>query len=235
MGRPPNRLTRPNRQPAGPRGLCVGKDPLWWDTEGGDRFGWGPGPDAIKWGDGGNRLARAICNVCPLKDTPNCHIDGGPRSVIINAIPYNAYNREIGLCRCGRPRARGQRCRICLLPPEHGLRLPRPKRQRRKPQTEAEATTRRQRRRPVLHSVTLAPCGTRSAANRHRRNGEPVDEACLQAERNHIPRGPRRPRQTRPLAPCGTYAAAIRHYKNSEPLDDACRQAKRDYENGRAA
>lgn len=28
----------------------------------------------------------------------------------------------------------------------------------------------------------LAPCGTRSAARRHRRHGEPVDEACAVAE-----------------------------------------------------
>jgi len=28
----------------------------------------------------------------------------------------------------------------------------------------------------------LAPCGTESACRRHRRRGEPVDEACLHAE-----------------------------------------------------
>ncbi len=29
----------------------------------------------------------------------------------------------------------------------------------------------------------LAPCGTAAAARRHWRNGEPLDEACLQAAR----------------------------------------------------
>lgn len=29
-----------------------------------------------------------------------------------------------------------------------------------------------------------APCGTTAAAKRHRRRGEPLDEACLQAERD---------------------------------------------------
>lgn len=31
-----------------------------------------------------------------------------------------------------------------------------------------------------------APCGTRSAAARHRRNGEPIDDACAQAERDYM-------------------------------------------------
>ena len=31
---------------------------------------------------------------------------------------------------------------------------------------------------------SLAPCGTLTAAKRHRRRDEPVDEACLQAERD---------------------------------------------------
>lgn len=35
---------------------------------------------------------------------------------------------------------------------------------------------------PVLQ---LMPCGTRAAAVRHRRRGEPIDQACADAERAH--------------------------------------------------
>jgi hypothetical protein len=34
--------------------------------------------------------------------------------------------------------------------------------------------------------VILAPCGTRSAAARHRRNGEPLDQPCIEAERAYM-------------------------------------------------
>ena len=34
-------------------------------------------------------------------------------------------------------------------------------------------------------ATSLAPCGTRAAAARHRRGGEPLDERCKQAERDY--------------------------------------------------
>jgi hypothetical protein len=34
-------------------------------------------------------------------------------------------------------------------------------------------------------ATSLAPCGTRAAAARHRRRGEPLDERCKQAERDY--------------------------------------------------
>lgn len=34
----------------------------------------------------------------------------------------------------------------------------------------------------AVQSANLRPCGTRAAAARHRRHGEPVDEACRRAE-----------------------------------------------------
>jgi hypothetical protein len=34
--------------------------------------------------------------------------------------------------------------------------------------------------------VALAPCGTRSAATRHRRNGEPLCLPCIKAERAYM-------------------------------------------------
>ena len=66
----------------------------------------------------------------------------------------------------------------------------------------------------------LAPCGTYAAVRRHRRRGEPLDEACTGA----CTGSPGGPPATQP---CGTAAAARRHYRRREPLDEACLQAAR--------
>jgi len=53
--------------------------------------------------------------------------------------------------------------------------------------TEAEAKRAREYRARLRGGLprVLQPCGTRAAAVRHRRNGEPVCAACLAAERNY--------------------------------------------------
>jgi hypothetical protein len=52
------------------------------------------------------------------------------------------------------------------------------------PKTPAERS-REYRDRLRGRPVTLEPCGTRAAATRHRRNGEPVCGACEDAERKY--------------------------------------------------
>ena len=75
----------------------------------------------------------------------------------------------------------------------------------------------------------LAPCGTTAAYARHKRRGEPLDQACIDAhnaqslesrQRLHPLKGPRE------LQPCGTMAAYQRHWLWSEPICDACREAR---------
>lgn len=74
----------------------------------------------------------------------------------------------------------------------------------------------------------LQPCGTPAAYTRHRRRGEPVDDACAEARKaekrtqyanGSVPRGP--------LQPCGTNAAYERHRWHGEPIDEGCREAHR--------
>jgi hypothetical protein len=52
------------------------------------------------------------------------------------------------------------------------------------PAERARAYRDRLRGRPVI----LAPCGTRAAAARHRRNGEPLCQPCIEAERAYMNR-----------------------------------------------
>lgn len=85
------------------------------------------------------------------------------------------------------------------------------------------------RLRPEPVERVLRPCGTPSAYARHRRAGEPIDEACRLAEQARTADRKRRQKlgQTKPkeLAPCGTSAAYNRHLRRGETVDDACRQA----------
>lgn len=53
------------------------------------------------------------------------------------------------------------------------------------PKTPAERARDYRNRRRGAPPRPLAPCGTRAAAARHRRNGEPVCPACQQAERDY--------------------------------------------------
>ena len=95
---------------------------------------------------------------------------------------------------------------------------------------------------------TLAPCGTRQARRRHKRNNTTCD-VCDQAVKtpggnNLAPCGtaPARQRHKRrgetcttcgplqpvhPPKPCGTAAAIKRHRYHSEPVCDVCKQGER--------
>lgn len=80
--------------------------------------------------------------------------------------------------------------------------------------------------RPRRGGRPLAPCGTRTAYERHIARGEPVDDDCRAAAAEYR-RSHRQPKPGRPPAPCGTRAAYVRHRRRGEPIDDACRAAPR--------
>lgn len=89
------------------------------------------------------------------------------------------------------------------------------------------ARVRRQGAAKGINPVVLAPCGTKSARSRHRRNGETC-EACApaghkvhpcgtwQSRRRHARRGEQCDMCANVLAPCGTSAARRRHARNNE-------------------
>jgi hypothetical protein len=84
----------------------------------------------------------------------------------------------------------------------------------------------------------LAPCGTRSAAIRHRQRGELMDDACrlADAEYQRQFQAQKRRRETaapRVLSPCGTHAAYERHRRRGERVDEACRAATAAYKTAR--
>lgn len=93
-------------------------------------------------------------------------------------------------------------------------------------------------RRLLLAVEGAAPCGTRSAAARHRANGEKPCTACIEAERAD---GRRRWQQSRRRGgrrtpqPCGTRAAYKRHVRRGEQPCDACRAAQVAYSAHRRA
>lgn len=90
---------------------------------------------------------------------------------------------------------------------------------------------------PVRSPRTVSPaipCGSRAAYTRHRRHGEPIDEACRKA--NTAYERTRSSRQARgPLQPCGTTAAYMRHKRRREPVCQPCLDAWNHYYTGRSA
>jgi hypothetical protein len=72
----------------------------------------------------------------------------------------------------------------------------------------------------------LSPCGTPGAYERHRRWGEPVDEACRAAHnaKNRAVKAATRARAAGPVV-CGTRGGYQKHRRNGEKPCDACRHA----------
>lgn len=92
------------------RALCSGRPPEWWDT-----------------GDPGNRLALALCRVCPVRTGTTCQAgepDPRPAGVIRAAIAYTDRRGVCPICdRCGYPvddlpdsRRQREGCRNCRTP-----------------------------------------------------------------------------------------------------------------------
>lgn len=91
--------------------LCVGKPPEHWDT-----------------GDDGNRLALALCRVCPVRNGNTCDAgepDARPTGVIRAAVAYNQRGGVCPICDvCGYPvddlpspsRRQPPGCRHCRVP-----------------------------------------------------------------------------------------------------------------------
>lgn len=65
------------------RALCRTRPADWWDL-----------------GDDGNRLALAICSVCPVRD--RC-ADDEPAGVVRAGVAYRDSGEPAQVCRCGRP------------------------------------------------------------------------------------------------------------------------------------
>lgn len=90
-------------------------------------------------------------------------------------------------------------------------------------------------------ATATAPCGTRSAYQRHRRHGEEPDEACRQANTAYHRRlrcsEPRRETQYGPQTDpaCGTVIGFERHRRRYEVPCAPCRQALREYQRQRKA
>lgn len=91
-----------------PRVLCHGRPPEWWDV-----------------GDEGNRLARALCRVCPARDGDQCDAgqpDPHPVGVIRAGIPYSDAGDRMPLCPACRGPLHGYRgggltaCTRCAVP-----------------------------------------------------------------------------------------------------------------------
>lgn len=92
-------------------GLCQTRPPEHWDT-----------------GDGGNRLALALCRVCPLRTGDTCDAglpDRRPTGVIRAGVAYNQRGGVCPICdRCGYPnddlpdarRPAPPGCRHCRVP-----------------------------------------------------------------------------------------------------------------------
>lgn len=70
-------------------GLCQTRPPEFWDT-----------------GDPGNRLALALCRVCPARAGETClagETDPHPAGVIRAGVAYNERGRVCPVCECGYP------------------------------------------------------------------------------------------------------------------------------------
>ena len=85
-----------------PKPLCFGRPHEWWET-----------------GDGGNRLAIALCKACPMRYGTECHAgmpDPSPVGVIRAGIPYSDNGAALPLCpSCGYPNTayRGGKNSLC--------------------------------------------------------------------------------------------------------------------------
>ncbi|MGW7196611.1 WhiB family transcriptional regulator [Streptomyces chryseus] len=66
----------------------------------------------------------------------------------------------------------------------------------------------------------LAPCGTRSAHERHKRKGEDIDPQCAEWFETH------RASRRRQPAECGTHSGYSKHIRNREEPCQPCRDAK---------
>lgn len=67
------------------RALCRTRPADWWST-----------------GDDGNRLALAVCSVCPT--LPQCPAgDPSPHGVIRGGVAWSNHGERLPLCPCGRP------------------------------------------------------------------------------------------------------------------------------------
>jgi hypothetical protein len=67
-------------------------------------------------------------------------------------------------------------------------------------------------------SGELAPCGTPGAYNRHRRRGEPIDEACRQARRDYDLRRYANPAiRQKVLATADAYNRALTRLRHEYP------------------
>lgn len=86
--------------------LCVSRPPDWWET-----------------GDDGNRLALAICRVCPVRE--ECAAGSLREAGVIRAgVAYTERGKVARICSCGYPddklpdpRRTTTLCRRCLPPP----------------------------------------------------------------------------------------------------------------------
>lgn len=80
----------------------------------------------------------------------------------------------------------------------------------------------------------LAPCGTQSAYTRHVKRGEPIDDACRQANTEaKRAKGTPTPRLRKPIAH-GELRGAKQHRYRGEPLCEACHDAEAEYQRERA-
>jgi hypothetical protein len=141
-------------------------------------------------GDDANRLAILLCRVCPF--LPRC--DNGRQYGVIRAgVAWSNDGRPLPLCACDYPNTTDPRssvkvCRRCAPPAAAPLsRKGREWLQRRMakgplgvPLPPREPKPRRKRGPRVLR-----PCGTISAARRHREHGEELDAPCLEAQREY--------------------------------------------------
>lgn len=79
----------------------------------------------------------------------------------------------------------------------------------------------------------IAPCGTPSAYTRHIKRGEPIDDACRQANTEaKRTKGTPTPSRRKPIAH-GELRGAKQHRYRGEPLCEPCHQAEADYQRGR--
>lgn len=87
------------------RALCATRPADWWET-----------------GDGGNRLALALCRVCPAQ--PACAATASREAGVIRAgVAYTERGRVARICSCGYPddklpdpRRTTSLCRRCEVP-----------------------------------------------------------------------------------------------------------------------
>lgn len=78
------------------RALCRTRPSDWWDL-----------------GDDGNRLAIAICSVCPVRVRCSTGVHAG---VIRGGVAWRDTGSPAPLCGCGRPAPRAERCSTCSVP-----------------------------------------------------------------------------------------------------------------------